>query len=48
MYDGEKVENITDSVTFDRVLKYNAVYDPIIERSKLSIKMYNLLGYSQT
>ena len=48
LFDEERVENINDTVTFDRVQKYNAKYDPIIERSKLSIKLYNLLGYSQT
>ena len=47
MYDEERVENINDTVTFDRVQKDNSKYDPIIERSKLSIKLYNLLGYSQ-
>lgn len=47
-YEDERIENINDQNTHQRVLKYNKRYDPIIERSKQSVKLYNLLGYSQT
>ena len=47
-FDGEKVENITEAVTFDRIHKANKRFDDVIEKAKPSIKLFNLLGYSRT
>jgi len=47
-FDGERVENINDNTTFDRIQKANKKFEIVIQRAKPSVKLYNLLGYSQT
>ena len=47
-FDSEKVENINETVTFDRIHKANKRFSDLIERAKPSIKLFNLLGYSRS
>ena len=35
-------------MTFDRIQKANKKFETVIQRAKPTIKLYNLLGYSQT
>ena len=47
-FDMERAENINENATFDRIQKANKKFGDVILRAKPTIKLYNLLGYSQT
>ena len=47
-YDTERIENINENVTFDRIQVSNKKFEAVIQRAKPKIKLYHLLGYSES
>ena len=43
-YQCEKVSNLTDKKTQDRLLEENKRFDAVLAKTKPTIKLYNLLG----
>ena len=42
------MEFINENQTFDRIQKANTRFEDVITRAKPTVKLYNLLGYSQS